>query len=228
MRNLPEDIAARLYDLLAEQAFDELSEAEVTFVLAHISEAEYEHLRRTEAGLRPVLLTGTGTTTPDPALQGHLRDALRRKHARPTVAAWWQRPVPAYQLAVAAVLPVLLFYASTRWQTTPTLPQTPPVQIVYQKIVDTLYLPAREVKAQIAQVEKEVKRQAQIPTARSARRMPPSVPAPVSEESSAPQAESLPMLAMQPFTPSAPSNKGFAGRSLSDDSALTRFIVKVN
>lgn len=223
MRNLPEDIAARLYDLLADTAFSELSEAEAAFVLQHISEAEYGHLRQLEAGVRQSMLSAPAAR-PDPAVRSRLQAALRQKHARPLATAWWQRPVPAYQLAVAALLPVLFFYASTLRKTAPPLPATPPVQVVYQKIVDTLYLPAREVKAQMQQAVKPVDVLQGQKSKRASRSVPTAAPA----EVSAPQAEAVPMLALQPFVPSAPSNKGFASRSLSDDTALTRFIVKVN
>ena len=224
MRNLPEDIAARLYDLLSGTAFGDLSEADAAFVLQHLTETEYEHLRQLEAGVHQSLLSAPASAKPDPALQGRLQAALRQKHARSRGVAWWQRPVPAYQLAVAALLPVLFFYASALWQTNPPIPATPPVQVVYQKIVDTLYLPAREVKAQMLQAVKPIDVLREQKSKRASRSVPKVEPA----EVLAPQAEALPMLALQPFVPSAPSNKGFASRSLSDDSALTRFIVKVN
>lgn len=88
MKELEND--ARLFDLITQKSYHELTHEEQTFVATHLSEAEYQLQRTVIAASSDLTLE-----IPEP-------EPLRLP--KTAVIPWYRKPIPLYQAAAAAVV----------------------------------------------------------------------------------------------------------------------------
>lgn len=134
----------KMYDLLENYSFQQLSEADTDFVLQYVTEVEYEKMKRilekSKAGF-----DSSVSRMEIPANLLHLVAEKKRSAAIPM----WKRSIALYKVAAAILLPLLLtifYYEQFRVnKTTSNLISS--IDTVYVKgATDTVYIPAERKK----------------------------------------------------------------------------------
>ncbi len=123
----------KLEHLLLNKDFQTLSSEEREWVLQHMSEQEYRHIRSTEQRVKKYL--NKVSPSLNPAIKNKVLDQFRSSR-KTALVPLWQRPIPLWQATAALVVSLLLF----SWFI--PLKETKRPEVVVEYVRDTIYIPA--------------------------------------------------------------------------------------
>ncbi len=140
MENKDSNSEEKLYYLLATKNFQSLSPDEKTFVLKHMSEIQYKNMFELQSIGTRALHEDRSSINAGSKIKKRLIAVMKEKNQKQAIPLFriFTYRLPAYQLALSSVVLAICF--TIVW--TNLIAQTPGKQgqIVYQKVIDTLYI----------------------------------------------------------------------------------------